>query len=363
MRKLKGILSTILLLSIVITTVFIKEVDATSVYGNSNSNISNGGYSASKANYTYIRSSNTYKEMKNSNYYYIYRTYKNGSTKKQIVNNAAQEPYINVTEKYIYYVGVYNSGNSYGIYRVNSDGTGKTRLISNYDCNPIIVKSNYLYYIKETENNNYEDVVSLYCYNLSTKKNISKLYTTTTAYISDISLSGDYIYILTNGYDNSTIYKINSKTKSKTTLYKYKSGKENSSMEEMIYYKGNIYYTVYNYKDDYNEDDDTCEIYKVSTNGKNNKCISKKFTNNISLYNDKIYYINENSNICSMNLDGSSRKTIIKANQNQLNYSLNISNSRIYFGRVTYDKYDIFEGILSDNVYRSTLKGVSITKI
>lgn len=101
-------------------------------------------------------------------------------------------------------------------------------------------------------------------YSLSTEKTVSTLYTTSSRVIDNMSLSGDYIYIVANGYDNSIIYKINTKTKKRTTVYKYKSGKkEESSIEDMVYYKGNIYYTVYNDKDSYNENDDTCEVYKI----------------------------------------------------------------------------------------------------
>ncbi len=44
-----------------ITCSFNKNVDAASVYGNSNSNISNRGYSTARGNYSYVRSSRIYK--------------------------------------------------------------------------------------------------------------------------------------------------------------------------------------------------------------------------------------------------------------------------------------------------------------
>ena len=360
MSKLKKFLSTILIVGIVITCGFTKSVEGASVYGNSNSNISNGGYAVANGSYSYIRSSKTYKETKGANYYYIYRTYKNGSTKKQIVNNAAEEPYINVVGNYMYYVGVYDSGKSYGIYRVKTDGTGKTKLISNYGYNSVIVKDNYLYYVKESINSSNDEVASLCRYNLSTKKTVSTLYTTTTRYIDDMSLSGDYIYIVATGSNNSIVYKINTKTKTRTTVYKYESGtKEESYIDDMVYYKGNIYYTVYNDKDPYNENDDTCQVYKVSSTGKNNKLLSKYFTTSINLYNDKMYYINTNGSLCSMNLDGSSRKTIKKASENQWHHVINIANSRMYFGTIAFDQYNG----LSHSIYRTTLSGSSMTKI
>lgn len=369
MSKLKKILSTVLVACTIITCSFTKDVDAASVYGNTNSNISNGGYSAARGSYTYIRSSKTYKQYDESDYYYIYRTSNNGSTKKEIVNNAAEEPYINVVGNYIYYVGVYDSGNSWGVYRVKTDGTGKTRLISDYGYNPIIVKDNYLYYVKGDINSNYDEKESLCRYNLSTKKTVSTLYTTTTRYINDMSLSGDYIYITASGYENDIIYKINTKTKARTTIYKYQSNEDGtSSINNMVYYKGNIYYTIYDEPYDYNDgsyDDskDTSKIYRISSTGKNNKLISKYFTTDINLYNDKIYYINSNDSVCSMNLDGSSRKTIKKASDTQVHYGINISNSRMYFNRIVIDPYDEFDGILSYGIYRMTLSGGSLTKM
>lgn len=44
------------------------------------------------------------------------------------------------------------------------------------------------------------------------------------------------------------------------------------------------------------------------------------------------------------------RKTIKKASKNQWHYSIHISNSRIYFGRIVIDAYDLFYGVFSHNI-------------
>ena len=358
MSKFKRLLSVILIACAVITCGFSQNVDAASVYGNSSSNINNGGLAASSGDYSFVRSSKIYKEGKEEDSYYIYRTYKNGTSKKQIVNNASSMPYINVVGSYIYYVGVYNSGKNLGVYRVKKDGTGQTRLMSNYGENPIVVKDNYLYYVKQSVNSKNQYVESLCRYNTSTKKTVSTLYTTTTRYITNMSLYGDYIYITAHGDNNSIVYKINTKTKSRTTLYKLESPNSTSYITELAYYKGNLYYTVYS------ENNDNSQLYKISTSGKNRQRVTKYFTSNINLYNNKVYYVNSNGSVCSMNLDGSSRTTIKKAGADEINYGINIANSRVYFENMIYDMNEIIQtGRLSSRVYRMTLSGKSLTKM
>lgn len=213
MKIIKKILSVALVVCMLVsTTGLFQNIDAASVYGNSNSNISNGGVAAYKDGYNYVRSSKSNDLLMTS--YNIYKIKGTSSTKKIIANNAFLVPYINVVGNYVYYLGTYNDGESVGIYRVKTDGTGKIRLIGNVE-NPFIVKDNGIYYIKSTD-----DYDKLCYYSISSRKTTKTLYTTTTRTIDALSISGSYAYILATGYENQLIYKINTSTKARTTLKK-----------------------------------------------------------------------------------------------------------------------------------------------
>lgn len=357
MSKLKKVLATFLVMCSLISTIFTSAADAASVYGNSNSNLANGGIAASRGNYSYSRSSKFqkkgyYEELK---HYYIYKTYKNGTSKKVIADNASEEPYINVVGNYVYYVGYGKNSSDRAIYRAKTDGTSKTRLMSesyNFD-HSIIVKDNYLYYINESQ---YHDSVSLRRYNLTTKTTDSIIYTTKTRDLYDMSISGDYIYLTAEGLNNTIIYKINTKTNKRTTLYTLTHDDEYGYylIEDMIYYKGNIYFTIYDEDDDYLS-------FKMSSNGTNLELISEYYTTGINLYNDKIYYVNVKGSICSMNLDGTNRKTIKKFKNTEYPYYINTASSRIYFGKMVV--YENSYNVVSDNMYRMTLSASSTIKM
>lgn len=127
---------------------------------------------------------------------------------------------------------------------------------------------------------------------------------------------------------------------------------------EMSYYKGNLYYTVCF------EKDDNSQLYKISTSRKNRQRVTKYLDSNINVYRNKVYYVNSNRSVCSMNLDGSSRKTIKKANDVEINYGINIENTRIYFESIIYDENEILQtGKLNSRIYRMTLSRKSLTKM
>ena len=325
MKTLKKILSVALVVCMIIsTTGLFQPSDAANVYGNSNSNISNGGVAAYSNGYNYVRSSKPTNVLMTS--YNLYRIKGTSSTKKTLATNAYVIPSINVVGSYVYYLGTYNSGESVGIYRVKTDGTGRTRLIGNVE-SPFIVKNSGIYYIKSTDN--YD---KLCYYSISSKKTTKTLYTTSTRTIDALSVSGSYAYILATGYENQLIYKINTSTKARTTLKKLVTytdyddddyDYDDTDMDfddlddfddyeddeyyisEMVYYKGNIYYIVCDYSD--------TEVYKISSTGKNETKITSLPTSSINLYNDKIYYVNANNSICRMDLNGKNRTTLRKS--------------------------------------------------
>ena len=213
MKTFKKILSIAVVVCMIIsTTGLFQNVDAASVYGNSNSNINNGGVAAYKDGYNYVRSSKPTNVLMTS--YNLYKIKGTSSTKKTIATNAYLMTSINVVGNYVYYLGTYNSGQSVGIYRVKTDGTGKTRLIGDVE-SPFMVKDTGIYYIKSTD-----EYDKLCYYSISSKKTTKTLYTTTTRTIDALSISGNYAYILATGYENQLIYKIDTNTKARTTLKK-----------------------------------------------------------------------------------------------------------------------------------------------
>ena len=388
MKTFKKILSIAVVVCMMIsTTGLFQNVDAASVYGNSNSNINNGGVAAYKSGYNYVRSSKPTNVLMTS--YNIYKIKGTSSTKKIIANNAYLMPSINVVGNYVYYLGTYNSGESVGIYRVKTDGTGKTRLIGNVE-SPFIVKDSGIYYIKSTY-----DYDKLCYYSISSKKTTKTLYTTTTRTIDALSISGNYAYVLATGYENQLIYKIDTNTKARTTLKKlvtytfddedYDDDYDDSdidfdedfdedfdwddfedyddeeySIDQMIYYQGYIYYIVSDY--------DGTEVYKMTADGKNETKITSLTTTSMNLYNGKIYYVNANNSICRMDLNGKNRTTLRKATDTSTkltlaNVGICTGNSRIYY--MSLEMGITSEGAYSAaiNVYRIKLDGTSRSKI
>ena len=388
MKTFKKILSIAVVVCMIIsTTGLFQNVDAASVYGNSNSNINNGGVAAYKSGYNYVRSSKPTNVLMTS--YNIYKIKGTSSTKKIIANNAYLMPSINVVGNYVYYLGTYNSGESVGIYRVKTDGTGKTRLIGNVE-SPFIVKDSGIYYIKSTY-----DYDKLCYYSISSKKTTKTLYTTTTRTIDALSISGNYAYLLATGYENQLIYKIDTNTKARTTLKKlvtytfddedYDEDYDDSdidfdedfdedfdwddfedyddeeySIDQMIYYQGYIYYIVSDY--------DGTEVYKMTADGKNETKITSLTTTSMNLYNGKIYYVNANNSICRMDLNGKNRTTLRKATDTSTkltlaNVGICTGNSRIYY--MSLEMGITSEGAYSAaiNVYRIKLDGTSRSKI
>ena len=384
MKTLKKILSVALVVCMIIsTTGLFQPSDAANVYGNSNSNISNGGVAAYSNGYNYVRSSKPTNVLMTS--YNLYRIKGTSSTKKTLATNAYVIPSINVVGSYVYYLGTYNSGESVGIYRVKTDGTGRTRLIGNVE-SPFIVKNSGIYYIKST--NNYD---KLCYYSISSKKTTKTLYTTSTRTIDALSVSGSYAYILATGYENQLIYKINTSTKARTTLKKLVTYTDEDYdddydydedfdfddtdmdfddfddyeddeyyISEMVYYKGNIYYIVCDYSD--------TEVYKISSTGKNETKITSLPTSSINLYNDKIYYVNANNSICRMDLNGKNRTTLRKSTDTSTKLTLGnlgicTANSKIYY--MSLEIGITSEGAYNSaiNVYRLNKDGSSKTKI
>ena len=388
MKTFKKILSIAVVVCMIIsTTGLFQNVDAASVYGNSNSNINNGGVAAYKDGYNYVRSSKPTNVLMTS--YNLYKIKGTSSTKKTIATNAYLMPSINVVGNYVYYLGTYNSGQSVGIYRVKTDGTGKTRLIGDVE-SPFMVKDTGIYYIKSTD-----EYDKLCYYSISSKKTTKTLYTTTTRTIDALSISGNYAYILATGYENQLIYKIDTNTKARTTLkklvtYTYDDedyddedyddsdidlddfdedfdwddfedyDDEEYSIDEMIYYQGYIYYIVSDY--------DGTEVYKMTADGKNETKITSLTTTSMNLYNGKIYYVNANNSICRMDLNGKNRTTLRKATDTDTkltlaNVEICTGNSRIYY--MSLEMGITSEGAYSAaiNVYRTKLDGTSRSKI
>ncbi|MGM9530656.1 DUF5050 domain-containing protein [Intestinibacter sp.] len=385
MKTFKKILSIAVVVCMIIsTTGLFQNVDAASVYGNSNSNINNGGVAAYKSGYNYVRSSKPTNVLMTS--YSIYKIKGTSSTKKTIANNAYLMPSINVVGNYVYYLGTYNNGESVGIYRVKTDGTGRIRLIGNVE-SPFMVKDSGIYYIKSTY-----DYDKLCYYSLSSRKTTKTLYTTTERTIDALSISGNYAYVLATGYENQLIYKIDTNTKARTTLKKLVTytfddddfddedyddsdidfdddfdwddfedyDDEEYSIDQMIYYQGYIYYIVSDY--------DGTEVYKMTADGKNETKITSLTTTSMNLYNGKIYYVNANNSICRMDLNGKNRTTLRKATDTSTkltlaNVGICTGNSRIYY--MSLEMGVTSEGAYSAaiNVYRTKLDGTSRSKI
>ncbi|MCC3869628.1 DUF5050 domain-containing protein [Terrisporobacter mayombei] len=138
MKLLKKQLSLFLALIIGIGVVFssVGTIEAASYYGNTSSNINNGGqvlrynsttYSVShKPNYKYEYSIDGLWPWSS---YTIYKEDSKGKHVKSIATNAVAAPSLNSKSGWIYYVGISSKGNT-GIYKVKTDGTKRTWITS-----------------------------------------------------------------------------------------------------------------------------------------------------------------------------------------------------------------------------------------
>lgn len=339
MKFFKKQLSVLLLLIICGGVIFssISVSEASTSYGNTNSNIKNGGQSV-------IYKSNSYTVGKSPNYkysydydglwpQYSYTIYKDDNTGKHIktiTKNATSAPSLNIKSGWIYYLGISSNSNP-GIYKVKIDGTNKTRLTSismqTYrgsltSYKPMIIKDNYIYYLDGPR------ILKRISINGKEKKTIY-----TSKYImGDFSISGDYIYVLntTNRsywpgtYD--TIVRINTAGKGAKQIIKSTT---DTFIYDMVYYNGYIYY-----QDGYG-------IYRIKSNGTNKKCVVKLSNEETyAIHNKKIYYIN-NGDLMRCNLDGLSKKKLkdLTGNYNEVGC---IAGNNIYLYLGSLQRYAIY---------------------
>ena len=326
MKKFKKILSFLLTL-ITFFSITITNVSASTVYGNTNSNIKNGGIAVKYDNYYYNISSYS-NDIYSYDYYddsapgwiiHSYNIYKkkseSGTIIKTIVKNALQTPLLNSKNGYIYYLGMSTSTGEPGVYRIKTNGTNMKRLASinliTYrgspsEFLPMIIKDNYIYYCPDHFS------IGRMSLNGTNKKIIYKSPT----WISSFSISGSYIYVnnITNASHlpntKSSIYRVNISGSNKKHIYS-----SNNSISDALYYNGYIFYTYYNHNSNYTY------LYRMQSNGKNKKCLLKtKNYINYSIYNDKIYYTfnkdiyNESEDTClrTCNLNGSNKDVLFK---------------------------------------------------
>lgn len=349
MKLFKKQLSLLLALIIGIGVVFSGggTADAASYYGNTNSNIKNGGQAVRYNSTTYsVSHTPNYKYEYSDDglwpwsSYTIYKEDSKGKHVKAIATNAVAAPSLNAKSGWLYYVGISSKGNT-GIYKVKTDGTKRTWITSismrNYrgalvGYKPMILKDSYLYYLDGSRT----------IRRISTSGNYRKTIYTSKYYTGDFSISGDYMYVMneTNASywpgSKDTITRVRTDGKYAKQIARSTSSGNNSYMFDMVYYKGYIFY-----QNDYG-------IYRMKTDGSSKKAIIKlDDMESYAVYDSKIYYM-KNGSLMRCNLDGSKKTTLKRwSGRNSLGC---ITNSKIYLYIGQYGSYPIYD-IKTKNVY------------
>lgn len=328
-------------------------------YGNTNSNISNCGLIVSDGENVYVRSSKT-----SEKYFEEYYIYKYFDEKKEIIaKNCASKPYLNICEDYIYYVGVDDKHENYSIYRTNKDGSNQKKLIGeNKILFPMYIKKNIIYYVE------YQDEtgkISLLSYNLDKEKLERTYYSTKidiekglSPLITNISFDDEnnlYIEDAT-GY-KCDIYKINLDTLKKENICSIDSEKD--SIVDFIYYENSIYYNLQNIEKG------TCKLYKKFLNSNEEILITDKYTDDIQIYRDKIYFTDKDYNICEMDLNGENRKIIKKIEDDTKNIKYVSTKNINILDYIYYESNEINneEAEYNHNIYKMDLDGKNLEKI
>ena len=328
-------------------------------YGNTNSNISNHGWVVSDEENVYVRSSKT-----SEKYFKQYYIYKYKCDKKEIIaKNSASEPYLNISGNHIYYVGLDDKHESYCVYRINNDGSNQKKLIEgNEVLFPMYIKKNILYYVE------YKDEagkINLLSYNLD-KEKVEKTYYSTkideekglSPQITNISFDNEnnlYIEDAT-GYKYD-IYKINLDTSKKENICSIED--EEESMINFICYENSIYYNLQN------TEKGTCKLYKKSLDSNEEVLIIDKYTNDIQIYKNKIYFTDKDYNICKMDLDGKNRKIIKKIEDDTQNIKYVSTMNINILDDIYYESNEINneEAEYNHNIYKMDLDGKILDKI
>lgn len=349
MKKMRKVLCFLLSL-IVFFSINTMSISASSVYGNTNSNLKNGGTSLKyRSHYYTVSSSPNYKYTYDAydgdmpawvlNSYSIYKINNDGNRVKTIAKNALSTPYINARSGYIYYIGMSTISGKPGVYKVKTDGTNLKKLStintvsyrgSPTVCLPMKIIDNYIYYCSEPNTLNKMSITGNY------KKTIYKSYS---SWIDSFSISRNYIYI--NNITNTshfadgryTICRVS--TSGNNKRYIYNSSK---SIYNVLYYKGYIFYNK-----------SGTGLYRMNTDGSNEKCIVPSNSDlYYCIYKDKIYYTlnrdaydeEENTYLRTCDLNGNYKKTLFYDSHFNINA---ITGSRVFCSTPTsYLTYNLY---------------------
>jgi hypothetical protein len=216
-----------------------------------------------------------------------------------------------IVDNWIYYSNWINPF-KHGIYRVDIDGKNR-RLIANEPVSNMVVRGNWIYYIRMT---NYHSVEKNNIYKISIDGSCRIQLTQDAA--EDMAISGDWIYYV-NKMDKYKPYrvKIDGSERQKIcddeTLF-------------MTVYKDTIYYSNY---------EDECKLYKIHM-GSNEK--TKLIDDKVSFFNvfeNKIYYVNELDNGALYLFNTNNGKKIKLTNIKGSN--IIILKDMIYYGGIFYN--------------------------
>lgn len=290
--------------------------DLTSL-GISSGNASNDGLAVEDKDYIYYL--NRFGDIYGTSPDYIFKMKKNAPERKdlcdvdfntQLITDRAWN--LNLVGDWIYYSNWINPFQR-GIYKVKTDGTKKT-LIANEAVGKMIVRGNWIYYVRKTntfssENNNlYKMSIDGSCRIQLNKDSVE-----------DMVLSGDWIYY-GNGSDSYKPYRI----------------KINGTNRQKISDDETLFMTGINDKIYYSNLSDGCSLYSINGDGTDRKKLSSDSVSFINATSDSIYYVNESDEgtLYRMHLNGKARTKLTSYGGS----SITVLNDKIYFNDIFFNK-------------------------
>jgi hypothetical protein len=259
------------------------KVTVEPVYGNTQGNIVNGGWSALYDGWIYYARSDG-----------LYKVRTNGTGTKRLFSGSPS--YINVIGGYIYFA----DGNP--LYKMRTDGTGLKELSNAYPSD-ITVAGGWIYFADDTDHP---------C-RIRTDGTGEKILSYSEV-CNDMCLAGGWLYYASED-DEEKLYKMRTDGTGRKKLTSDSVSCVNT-VGDWIYY----------IKDAGRVDESGGNIYKISTNGTGRKKVISDFCHSLNVAGGYIYYIG-NGYLTKMHMDGTGKKRLTALQS----YDITVVGNWIYY--------------------------------
>ena len=277
MMKLKSrsVISFVVALALIVLGGCSNQSSETGVYGNTSSNLANGGMAAVNGDWIYF--------INYGDYNSLYKINKDGSQEEKISSDYAY--YLNYYDDWLYYCNA--SENSY-IYKIKPDGTQRT-LVSESAARNLTIVDGWMYFVNITYTENENASMTIF----KAKTDGSELTQLLSSVVNGFCVAGDMIYYIDG--ESSTIYKMKTDGSGNTQLASA-TAVMMSVLDDRIYYVDGT--------------DELNTLWSMKLDGTENTKLSDDKLAGFNVSNGWIYYSNATEEFGSfefkkMKLDGS----------------------------------------------------------